>query len=149
MIHIERSALVNWSAGQMFDLVNDIERYPQFMQGCQAARELERSEHELLGELTLGMAGMSYSFITRNTLHPPQEMRMELVQGPFRHFDAAWHFKPLTADACKVSLNMRFDFAGGILGSALEKVFNKSANSLVAALVAQADRVYGGECAKN
>lgn len=148
MIHIERSALVNWSARQMFDLVNDIEQYPQFMQGCQAAREIERSEHELLGELTLGMAGMKYSFVTRNALCPPEEMRMELVEGPFRHFSAAWHFKPLTDTACKVSLNMTFDFAGGILGSALEKLFNKSANSLVAALVAQAGRVYGGACAK-
>ncbi|MCB1666065.1 MAG: type II toxin-antitoxin system RatA family toxin [Pseudomonadales bacterium] len=140
---IDRSALVMHTAQQMYDLVNDIESYPQFMQGCQQAHVISRTDSEVVGELTLGAAGLNYSFTTRNSLIPGEEMRMQLVEGPFRHFGAAWHFKALSPEACKVSLEMDFDFAGGILGAALEKLFNHSANTLVDALVNRANEVYG------
>ena len=143
MTRIDRSALVMHSAQQMYELVNDIEDYPQFMQGCQKARVISRTEEEVVGELTLGAAGLSHTFTTRNTLVPGQEMQMHLVEGPFREFGASWHFKALSPEACKVSLQMEFDFAGGIMGFALEKLFNHSANNLVEALVNRANQVYG------
>ena len=143
MTRIDRSALVMHSAQQMYELVNDIEDYPQFMQGCQKARVISRTEDEVVGELTLGAAGLSHTFTTRNTLMPGQEMQMHLVEGPFREFGASWHFKALSPEACKVSLQMEFDFAGGIMGFALEKLFNHSANNLVEALVNRANQVYG------
>ena len=143
MTRIDRSALVMHSAQQMYDLVNDIEDYPQFMQGCQKARVISRTEDEVVGELTLGAAGLSHTFTTRNTLVPGQEMQMHLVEGPFREFGASWHFKALSDQACKVTLQMEFDFAGGIMGFALEKLFNHSANNLVEALVNRANQVYG------
>tara|TARA_R110002167_G_scaffold344363_1_gene553684 strand:- start:22970 stop:23416 length:447 start_codon:yes stop_codon:yes gene_type:complete len=143
MTRIDRSALVMHSAQQMYELVNDIEDYPQFMQGCQKARVISRTEDEVVGELTLGAAGLSHTFATRNTLVPGQEMQMHLVEGPFREFGASWHFKALSPEACKVSLQMEFDFAGGIMGFALEKLFNHSANNLVEALVNRANQVYG------
>jgi ribosome-associated toxin RatA of RatAB toxin-antitoxin module len=65
MVSIERSALVNYSAAQMYALVNDIEQYPDFMQGCIAAEILERDEDVVVGKLTLGKAGIRYSFTTR------------------------------------------------------------------------------------
>ena len=143
MTRIDRSALVMHSAQQMYELVNDIEDYPQFMQGCQKARVISRTEEEVVGELTLGAAGLSHTFTTRNTLVPGQEMQMHLVEGPFREFGASWHFKALSPEACKVTLQMEFDFAGGIMGFALEKLFNHSANNLVEALVNRANQVYG------
>ena len=143
MTRIDRSALVMHSAQQMYELVNDIEDYPQFMQGCQKARVISRTEDEVVGELTLGAAGLSHTFTTRNTLVPGQEMQMHLVEGPFREFGASWHFKALSPEACKVTLEMEFDFAGGIMGFALEKLFNHSANNLVEALVNRANQVYG------
>lgn len=143
MTRIDRSALVMHSAQQMYDLVNDIEDYPQFMQGCQKARVISRTEDEVVGELTLGAAGIKHTFTTRNTLVPGTHMQMQLVEGPFKQFGASWHFKSLSADACKVSLQMEFDFAGGLMGFALEKLFNHSANNLVEALVNRANEVYG------
>lgn len=148
MTRIDRSALVMHSAQQMYELVNDIEDYPQFMQGCQKARVISRTEEEVVGELTLGAAGLSHTFTTRNTLVPGQEMQMHLVEGPFREFGASWHFKALSPEACKVSLQMEFDFAGGIMGFALEKLFNHSANNLVEALVNRANQVYGQASSK-
>lgn len=143
MTQIDRSALVLFTARQMYDLVNDIESYPLFMHGCQAASVLSQNDTEVIGQLTLGKAGLSYSFTTRNLLKPAQEMKMSLVEGPFRKFSASWHFTPLGESACKVSLQMEFDFAGGIMAFALEKLFNHYANTLVDAVVSRAQQLYG------
>lgn len=143
MITIERSALVPYSSMQMYALVDDISQYPEFMHGCIAAEEISRTPDELVGKLTLGKAGMRYSFTTRNTLTPGERMDMSLVEGPFRSFSATWHFKALTPEACKVSLQMQFDLTGGLLGIAMEKLFQHSANSLVDELVQRADKIYG------
>jgi ribosome-associated toxin RatA of RatAB toxin-antitoxin module len=143
MITIERSALVPFSAAQMYELVNDVSQYPQFMHGCIAAEEVSRTPEELVGRLTLGKAGLRYSFTTRNVLTPGERMDLTLVEGPFRSFSATWHFKALTADASKVSLVMHFEWAGGLLGAAMEKLFQHSANSLVDEVVNRAHKVYG------
>ena len=94
MTRIDRSALVNFSARQMYALVNDIESYPQFMQGCTAARIISEGENELVGELTLSKAGIRQTMVTRNTLVPGREMSMELVKGAFSSFSATWRFTP-------------------------------------------------------
>ena len=143
MVTIERSALVNYSAEQMYALIDDIEQYPKFMQGCIKAEVLDRTSNQVTGRLTLGKAGLKYSFTTRNTVVPGQSMDMELVDGPFKSFDATWRFKPLSESACKVSLIMHFEWSGGFLGAAMEKLFQHSANSLVDALVGRADELYG------
>ncbi|MCB1672637.1 MAG: type II toxin-antitoxin system RatA family toxin [Gammaproteobacteria bacterium] len=142
MTRIDRSALVNYSAEQMFRLVNDIESYPEFMHGCTSARVLSASDDELVGELTLSKAGIRHTFTTRNVLEPGRRMSMELVEGAFRHFSATWHFNALTEDACKVSLEMEFEFASGLMNFAMEKLFSSSANSLVDAVVQRAHSVY-------
>jgi ribosome-associated toxin RatA of RatAB toxin-antitoxin module len=141
MIRIERSALVTFTTKQMFDLVNDIESYPEFMQGCQYARVIERTDELLVGELTLGKAGLKQSFTTSNKLTPYTDIEMHLVEGPFKQFSAAWHFKALTDSACKVSLQMEFVYAG-LVGMVLEKVFEHSANTLVDAVIDRAHQVY-------
>ncbi|WP_339860046.1 type II toxin-antitoxin system RatA family toxin [Pseudohongiella acticola] len=143
MVTIERSALVNYSAAQMYALVNDIEKYPSFMHGCQSAEVLSRTETEVVGKLTLGRAGMYYTFTTRNELVPDQSMDMSLLEGPFRRFSAIWRFDALADDACKVSLSMEFEWAGGLLGMAMEKLFQHSANTLVDELVNRAHALYG------
>jgi ribosome-associated toxin RatA of RatAB toxin-antitoxin module len=143
MVTIERSALVNYSAEQMYALIDDIEQYPTFMQGCIKAEVLDRTASQVTGRLTLGKAGLKYSFTTRNTVVPGLSMDMELIDGPFKSFDATWHFKPLSESACKVSLIMHFEWAGGFLGAAMEKLFQHSANSLVDALVERAGELYG------
>ena len=143
MVSIERSALVNYSAAQMYALVNDIEQYPNFMQGCIAAEILERDEDVVVGKLTLGKAGIRYSFTTRNTLVPNESMRMKLVEGPFRSFDATWRFTSLSDSACTVSLEMHFEWSGSLLGAAMEKLFQHSANSQVDSVIARARVLYG------
>lgn len=143
MTRIQRSALVQHSAQQMYALVDDIESYPRFMHGCIDAEVVSRDDNEVVGRLTLGKAGMRHTFTTRNELEPGRRMSMTLVEGPFRHFRASWEFIELAPDACKVTLDMEFEFSGGLLGMALEKLFNRSANTLVDDVVHRADTLYG------
>ncbi len=142
MATINRSALVEYSAQQMFDLVNDIEKYPLFMQGCRSASVISRSEDELIGELCLAKAGISQRFTTRNRLQAPHQIDMQLVKGNFSNFHARWTFDALSDTACKMSLQMEFEFKYGLVDFAAEKLFSSSANNQVDALVKRAHQVY-------
>lgn len=143
MTRIARTAMVNHSAEEMFDLVNDIEQYPQFLPGCAGARVINKTSDELVGELKLSKAGVSQKLMTRNLLDRPNSIRMELLEGDFTAFDARWDFTPLDANACRVSLTMEFKFKSSLLGFAAEKLFSAVANSQVDAVVKRARQVYG------
>ncbi len=140
---IERSALVNHSAEKMFDLVNDVENYPQFMRGCKDAKVISESDEELVGELTLARSGIRQTFTTRNQLQRPDRIDMELVSGKFKNFSASWRFFPLNDEACKVSLRMEFEFDLSLIDMAAERLFSEVANAQVDALVTRADAIYG------
>jgi ribosome-associated toxin RatA of RatAB toxin-antitoxin module len=142
MAHVSRSALIGYSAQQMFDLVNDIEQYPQFMQGCRSARVISKTDTELVGELSLAKAGVTQTFVTRNTLIAPSRIEMRLEEGNFSKFSAVWQFEALTEAACKVSFDMEFDFKYGLVDLAVGKLVSGSANNLVDALVDRAKLVY-------
>ena len=143
MAHVSRSALIGYSAQQMFDLVNDIEQYPQFMQGCRSARVISKTDTELVGELSLAKAGVTQTFVTRNSLIAPSRIEMRLEEGNFSRFSAVWQFEALTEAACKVSFDMEFEFKYGLVDLAVGKLVSNSANNLVDALVDRAKLVYG------
>lgn len=143
MAHVSRSALIGYSAQQMFDLVNDIEQYPQFMQGCRSARVISKSDKELVGELSLAKAGVTQTLVTRNSLIAPSRIEMKLEEGNFSKFSAVWQFEALTEAACKVSFEMEFEFKYGLVDLAVGKLLSGSANNLVDALVDRAKLVYG------
>jgi len=140
---IDQSALLPYSAEQMFALVNDIDAYPLFMDGCLDAEVLERTEDQVTGRLVLGKAGLRYSFTTCNVIHRPESMIMSLVEGPFRQFEAIWTFKPLGDSACKVSLHMAFEFSSGLVDAALKLLFESTSKNLVNAICKRAEALYG------
>ncbi|HEY5718594.1 MAG TPA: type II toxin-antitoxin system RatA family toxin [Motiliproteus sp.] len=144
MTQVDRSALVLHSARQMFDLVNDVASYPQFLPWCSAAEILTDGEEEMVARLYVAKAGFKYSFTTRNRLEAPDRIHMELVEGPFSALKGFWSFTPLSEDACKVSLSLVFDFSGKLTGLAMGKVFNQIAVAMVDAFCRQADQRYGG-----
>lgn len=143
MTQIHRSALVAYSDQQMFQLVNDIEAYPQYMDGCIGAEVLERSESEITARLDLSKMGMRYSFTTRNHLVEPETMDMCLVEGPFRQLKGLWSFRALAENACKVSLDLEFEFNNGLVAKAAGKWFESVANELVDGLCRRAQQIYG------
>lgn len=143
MTQVDRSALVLHTAEQMFDLINDVERYPQFLPWCASVDVVSRSDEELVATLHLSKGGLKYSFTTRNRLQRPTEMTMELVEGPFSKLSGVWTFKVLSDEASKVSLSLQFDFSGKLSSLAMGKVFNQVATTMVDAFVQRADEIYG------
>lgn len=139
---IERSALVQYSAQQMFDLVNDIEAYPHYMDGCIGAKILARGDDWLEARLELSKAGVTQGFVTRNRLQAPTSMTMDLVDGPFHSLRGVWQFTPLGEQACKVSFVLEFEMANRLLGLAVGKLFEAVGNKQVDALCARARQVY-------
>jgi ribosome-associated toxin RatA of RatAB toxin-antitoxin module len=140
---VKRSALVAFSAQQMFDLVNDIEAYPQYMDGCSGARILKREGDWLEAELELSKAGITQRFITRNHLQAPTRMSMALLDGPFKRLEGCWLFTPLSDAACKVSFELEFELQNRLLGMAMGKMFEHAASKQVECLCARARQVYG------
>jgi ribosome-associated toxin RatA of RatAB toxin-antitoxin module len=143
MVTISQSALLPYSAEQMFALVNDIAAYPQFMQGCLGAEVLSAHADTVTARLDLGKAGLRYSLTTRNDLEAPDRMTMTLVDGPFSAFSAEWRFLPLKADACKTCLDMRFEFRAGLIDAALSALFEATSRDLVNAICKRAEQLYG------
>lgn len=139
MTHIARSALVLHPVDMMFDLVEDIEAYPEYMEGCEGAQVISRSDDQVIARLQLGKAGIQQSFTTRNRLHRPDRIEMTLESGPFTRFHGEWRFEALREDACKVSLTLDFQLKSGILHLAAGKLFTRMANNLVAATTARAN----------
>ena len=127
----------------MFDLINDIEAYPHFMTGCLAAEVLERGDDFVEASLTLGKSGFQQRFVTRNELQPPTLMVMRFVQGPFRTFEGRWSFQALSDSACKVSLDLEFEFSNPLLAMTAGRWFEESAGQQVDALCQRAREVYG------
>lgn len=143
MAQVDRSALVLHTAEQMFNLVNDVENYPQFLPWCSGSTVLESTDEVMQASLYVAKAGLKYSFTTRNALQRPERIHMELVEGPFSSLSGVWTFKPLSDEACKVSLSLQFDFSGKLASMAMSKVFNQMAATMVDAFVSRADQVYG------
>jgi len=134
--------LVHYSAQQMFDLVNDIEAYPQYMEGCVGAKILARGDDWLEARLDLSKAGVTQSFITRNQLQAPHQMNMQLVDGPFNYLRGVWQFTPLNEQACKVSFLLEFEMKSRLLGMAVGKLFEAVGTKQVDALCARARQIY-------
>jgi len=140
MTQIARSALVRRSASHMFDLVNEVEAYPQRFGWCEGARILERSDTEMLARLELKMGGLRTAFTTRNRLLRPQSIELRLVEGPFTKLSGSWIFTELAEDASKVALSLNFETAGRLMGSALAIGFQGLADRMVDDFVREAQR---------
>jgi ribosome-associated toxin RatA of RatAB toxin-antitoxin module len=143
MSHIQRSALVPFSAVQMFDLVNDVESYPSHFDWCEGARIVDRGDDWLAAALDLRLGALRASFTTRNTLDSPTSIAMELVEGPFRDLSGGWRFLALGEDGCKVTLTLDFEMAGRFVGSALAIGFQGLADRMVDDFVREARLAYG------
>ncbi len=140
---IKRSALVMFSAQQMFDLVNDVASYPQYMDDCVSVEILDQTKHSMIARLDLKKGRIGHSFTTCNTLYEPDRICMDLQRGPFKRLSGEWSFKALTASACKVMLDLEFEFNSLSVGIASSSLFTSVANNLVDALARRAQEVYG------
>jgi ribosome-associated toxin RatA of RatAB toxin-antitoxin module len=143
MSHIQRTALVPFSAQQMFDLVNDVEAYPRRFEWCESAEVRDRGPDWLVAALAVRMGALRTSFATRNSLVGHERIDMTLIEGPFRAFSGGWAFRALGDHGCKVGLTLDFEMAGRWVGSALALGFQGLADRMVDDFVREARFEYG------
>ncbi len=143
MATVHKSALVLYSAADMFALVNDVESYPKFLPWCRSARVFSRHPDEIMATIQMVKGAIDKTFTTCNRIQQNKMIEMRLLDGPFRHLEGFWRFEVLRHDACKVSLDMEFEFSNKVLRIAVGPVFNQIVNSLVDAFCKRAVEVYG------
>ena len=130
------------SAGSMFDLVNDVLAYPEFLPWCAKAELLESSDDTMVAKLEIAKGGLRQTFTTKNCFTGAEEIQMDLVDGPFKHLMGRWEFTPLNEQASKVTLSMDFEMSGGLGSKILSAVFSEAANQLVDAFCKRAKEIY-------
>jgi ribosome-associated toxin RatA of RatAB toxin-antitoxin module len=138
MREVKRTALIAETPARMYRLVNDIERYPEFLPWCTAARVDSSKEGEVVATLTIKRGPLHAEFTTRNLLEPDRRVLMQFVSGPFRVLEGLWTFTALGELGCRVELEMRFEFANRVAGTLFEPLFENTAASLVDAFVKRA-----------
>ncbi len=143
MARVNRSALVMFSAEQMYKLVNDVEAYPHFLPGCVNGTIIESNNDLMVASVGVSKAGIHKTFTTRNTLLPNQSIDMQLVEGPFKMLRGIWNFISLDEQACKIELDLEFEFASPLVEMAFGKVFRELTGAMVTAFTQRAKEVYG------
>lgn len=143
MTTINKSAIVAHTPEEMFKLIDDIEAYPEFLPWCGKATEIFRDEKNVEASVLIAYGGLNKEFTTQNKNTAFEKIEMHLVNGPFKSLNGVWSFKPLGKIACKVSLDLEFEFSSKLIAISLGPVFSKVANNLVDAFIKRAKIIYG------
>jgi ribosome-associated toxin RatA of RatAB toxin-antitoxin module len=152
MREIERSALVPYTAAEMFALVDDFARYPEFLPWVAKAELVERSERERVGRLVMSRSGLNEQFTTRNVVTPPHRLEMQLLDGPFSLLEGVWTFNAIADQSpngesvisgTRVGLKLRFEFKSRMMDLLLSGKFAATCDSMVDAFAKRARDVYG------
>ncbi len=142
MTVINKSAIVPYTAEQMYNLVNDVEKYSQFVPHCVESQVIQSSLDEIHASLTFASAGIHKSFTTLNRLQPHKMVEMRLINGPFKSLEGFWSFEQLEGHLSKVTLNLEFELATGVLKMLFGPIFSQVASLLVDAFQKRAEQVY-------
>ena len=141
---ISRNALVPYDVVEMYQLVDDVEAYPLFLPWCRSTEIVSRNDEEVQASIEIDKGALNKSFTTINRLQKNKMIEMRLVKGPFKHLQGYWRFDALkSSKACKISLDLDFEFESKLIGLAVGPIFNQIANSMVESFSKRAIEVYG------
>jgi ribosome-associated toxin RatA of RatAB toxin-antitoxin module len=143
MATLLRTAFVPYSAQQMFDLVNDIEKYPAFLPWCSGVTIFEQAEKELKARVTVGKSGFTQTFATQNNLIPHERIEMRLLEGPFRFLEGVWKFQDAPEKGSQITLNLAFEFNNPLLSFSVGSLIHPVAGTLVQVFTQRAHVLYG------
>lgn len=143
MAVVHKSVFLGYSAEQMFDLVANVKAYPEFLPWCGGVSSVDRGDGKQVVSLTINYHGIKQTFTTANVNTAPAEIKMALVDGPFKCLDGTWTFKPLRADACKVEFDLHYEFSSRVLEQLIGPVFGMVTTSLVDSFCKRAEKIYG------
>lgn len=138
-----RSVLVPYPIGRMFDLIEQAEFYPQFVPWCVGATILERSDDSVSGRIDFSYRQIRFSFRTCNAKRRPDWLRVRMVDGPFRYFDADWRLTPLGEHGCKVEFDLSYEISDGLLDKLARPAADLVSRSMIDAFVKRAEDLVG------
>ena len=144
---VTKSVLIWYSPEEMFALVTDVAKYPQFLPWCDRASVQSEDETGMTAQVGISISGIRQSFTTRNTHVPGREVHMQLIDGPFSQLEGQWKFQPVGEGdqrACRIEFELRYGFSNIALATLIGPVFDRIAGSMVDAFVKRADDVYAG-----
>ena len=139
---VHRSVLVPYSAQQMFDLVDDVEHYCEFLPWCGGSRVIAETAKGKVARIDISFKGVLAHFTTNNVNKPPESITIALEEGLFKALKGKWSFKSLAADACKVEFDLSYEFKTTVLEALVGPVFNHIAHSFIDAFVKRAEAKY-------
>lgn len=145
MALVEKTVLVAHSAERMFNLVDRVELYPEFLPWCGGGKVSPVNETTVHASVQIDYHHLKQSFTTENVRTPPHQIAMTLQDGPFKQLDGTWRFIPLNASACKIEFRLHYEFSSKMLEKLVGPVFHYIANSFVDAFIHRADKVYTEE----
>ena len=144
MSHIKRSALVHYSPAEMYQLVNDVASYASFLPWCRSSEVKSESKTEMIASVEIAKGVLNKTFTTHNQLYKNHRIELQLVDGPFKKLNGFWQFDALkTENACRVNLELEFQFDNAMMSIAAKPIFTQIANSLVDSFCKRAVEVYG------
>ena len=141
MTSINRSALMPYSAQTMYQIVNNVAAYPEFLPWCAGVKILSQSETAMQASLLMKKAGVNHWFSTSNTLVKNKKIVMKLLDGPFKRLEGGWEFVELDEQSCKITLKLEFEFSSGLGKTLIAPVFSRIANTMVDSFCARAHEV--------
>jgi coenzyme Q-binding protein COQ10 len=132
-----------YSAEQLFALVADVERYPEFLPWCLAARIRERKENIITADLLIGFKMVRERFTSRVVLDRPKRIDVSYAEGPFRYLNNHWTFLPQDDGSCVIDFYVDFEFRSRMLQRIIGMLFNEAVRRMVGAFEARARQLYG------
>lgn len=132
-----------YSAEQMFDLVADVERYPEFLPWVVATRIRSNSDTVMIADMVVGFKAISEKFTSQVEKDRPQTIRVQYVDGPLRNLDNRWQFRSLDANSCEVDFSVEFAFKNRLFEAVAGQYFDRAFRKMVAAFEARAAQLYG------
>lgn len=132
-----------YSPEQMFDLVADVERYPEFLPWCLECNVIKRTEDMMIANLVIGYKVFREWFGSKVYLDRPRSLRVEYINGPLRHLSNTWDFKPTKDGGCTVDFYVDFEFKNAFFQKLMGVFFNEIVKRMVGAFEARATDLYG------
>ena len=145
--HAEKR-LLPYTPEKLYNLVSDVEKYPDFLPWCIALRVRSREVKMINADMIIGFKFFREKFTTHVTLNPPRRIDVEYLDGPFKYLNNHWIFKPIDDGACEIDFYVDFEFKSILLQKSIGAVFNESVQKMINAFEARAHHIYGRQLKK-
>ena len=145
MTTVSRSALMPYAAQTMYEVVNNVAEYPEFLPWCADARILSQSDTLMEASILMKKTGVNHWFSTRNSLVKNKKIEMELLEGPFKRLEGSWEFTDYDDQGSRIKLDLEFEFSNGLGKVLIAPVFSRIANTMVDSFCTRAHEINNRE----